>query len=149
MNKKTAIPALCFFLIFGTALFSLNLKRANANRSVTGKTLVLYDADLGTIPSAPLMNFAGFPTGAAAPTYENRVTVLDTTTSGNSTFAGWMPDHYAAVRRYTKTADESILVCCFDFLSTFTSPNFSTPYGECPHCGNNSPLFGYSKAQWP
>ena len=90
MNKKIAFPALCFFLIFGTAIFSLNLKRARATPSEGGKTLVLYDADLGTIPSAPLMNFASFPTAATAPIYENRVTLLDTTTSGNSTYAGWI-----------------------------------------------------------
>jgi len=90
MNKKIAFPALCFFLIFGTAIFSLNLKRARATPSEGGKTLVLYDADLGTIPSAPLMNFGAFPTAATAPIYENRVTLLDTTTSGNSTYAGWI-----------------------------------------------------------
>jgi hypothetical protein len=90
MNKKIVFPALCFFLVFGIAMFSLNLKRASATPSEDGKTLVLYDADLGTIPSTPLMNFAGFPTAAAAPIYENRLTLLDTTTSGNSTYAGWI-----------------------------------------------------------
>jgi len=90
MNKKFTFPALCFFLIFGTVLFSLNLKRAHATLSVGGKTLVLYDAASGAIPTAPLMNFTDFPTGAASPAYANGVTIMDTTTSGSSTYAGWI-----------------------------------------------------------
>ena len=90
MNKKIALPAVCFFLIFGSALCSLNLKRASATSAVGGKTLILYDAAAGSIPAAPLMNFTDFPPGAAPPTYSNGVTVLDTTTSGNSTYAGWI-----------------------------------------------------------
>jgi hypothetical protein len=90
MNKKIAFPVLCFFLIFGSALCSLQLKRANAISSVGGKTLILYDAASGAIPTAPFMNFTDFPPGAASPTYSNKVTVLDTTTSGNSTYAGWI-----------------------------------------------------------
>lgn len=90
MNKKFGLPALCFFLIFGSALCSLNLKRASATSAVGGKTLVLYDANAGAIPAAPLMNFTDFPPGAAPPTYANGVTVVDTTTSGNSTYAGWI-----------------------------------------------------------
>ena len=90
MNNKIAFPALCFFLIFGTALFSLNLKRARATPSVDGKTLVLYDAASGAIPTAPLMNFTDFPTGAASPAYANGVTIMDTTTSGSSTYGGWI-----------------------------------------------------------
>jgi len=90
MNKKIALPTLCFFLIFGSALCSLNLKRASATSAVGGKTLILYDAAAGSIPAAPLMNFTDFPPGAASPTYANGVTVLDTTTSGNTTYAGWI-----------------------------------------------------------
>ena len=56
MNKKTAFPAICFFLIFGTALCSLHLKRASATSSVGGKTLILYDTALGPIlPFKPSM----------------------------------------------------------------------------------------------
>jgi len=36
------------------------------------------------------MNFTDFPTGAASPAYANGVTVLDTTISGNDTYAGWI-----------------------------------------------------------
>jgi len=90
MNKKIALPALCFFLIFGSALCSLNLKRASATSAVGGKTLVLYDAAAGALPAAPLMNFTDFPAGVASPTYENGVTIMDTTTSGSSTYAGWI-----------------------------------------------------------
>ncbi len=90
MSKKIALPALCFFLIFGSALCSLQLKGASATSSVGGKTLVLYDSDGRAIPAAPLMNFTDFPPGAASPTYANGVTVVDTTTSDNNTYAGWI-----------------------------------------------------------
>jgi len=90
MNKKIALPALCFFLIFGSALCSLQLKRASATSSVGGKTLILYDAAAGALPTAPLMNFTDFPPGAAPPAYANEVTVLDTNTSGNNIYAGWI-----------------------------------------------------------
>ena len=90
MNKKIAFSILCFFLIFGSALYSQQLKRASATSPVSGKTLVLYDVATGTIPGKPLMNFTDFPPGAAIPTYSNKVTVLDTTTSGNNTYAGWL-----------------------------------------------------------
>jgi hypothetical protein len=90
MNKKIAFPILCFFLIFGSALCSLDLKPASATPSVSGKTLVLYDSGSGAIPAAPLINFTDFPPGAALPLYTNGATVLDTTTSGGDTYAGWV-----------------------------------------------------------
>jgi hypothetical protein len=90
MNKKIAIPTLCFFLIFGGALCAFSLNQANPTSTVSGKTLVLYDAASGIIPAPPLINFTDFPPGAATPVYTNGVTVLDTTVSGNSTYAGWI-----------------------------------------------------------
>lgn len=69
MNKKIAFPALCLFLSFGSALCSLQLERASATSSVSGKTLILYDAVAGAIPVEPLMNFTDFPPGGASPTY--------------------------------------------------------------------------------
>jgi len=36
------------------------------------------------------MNFIDFPPGAAPPIYENAATLLDTSTSGNETYAGWV-----------------------------------------------------------
>ena len=71
-------------------LFWLELKPANAVSQVNTKTLVLYDAASGGIPSTQLMNFIDFPLGAAAPTYENAGTILDTTISGSETYAGWL-----------------------------------------------------------
>ncbi|MGZ9223661.1 MAG: choice-of-anchor Y domain-containing protein, partial [Anaerolineales bacterium] len=65
-------------------------KPASATSAVGGKTLVLYDAAAGALPTAPLMNFTDFPPGAASPAYANGMTFLDTTTSGNSTYAGWI-----------------------------------------------------------
>ena len=89
MNKKFAFSTLGFILIVATSLFSLNIKLANAVPQVGQKTLVLYDATSGNIPSTQLMNFIDFPLGAATTTYENVATVFDTTT-GNETYAGWI-----------------------------------------------------------
>jgi len=90
MNKKISFSAICFLLIFGTALFSLNLKRASATQASGEKTLILYDAASGETPDAQLMSFFDFPPGDIIQTYENGSTTLDTTTSGNSTYAGWI-----------------------------------------------------------
>jgi len=90
MNKKISFSAICFLLIFGTALFSLNLKRASATQAIEGKTLILYDAKSGITPDTKMMNFFDFPPGDIIQIYENGSTVLDTTTSGNSTYAGWI-----------------------------------------------------------
>ena len=89
MNNKIGILLLCSILIFGT-LLSLDLKNANAVKQVNEKTLVLYDATSGNIPSTQMMNFIDFPPGAATPAYENAVTILDTTRSGSETYAGWV-----------------------------------------------------------
>jgi hypothetical protein len=78
-----------FFLILGNALYSYNLEYASAASLAAGKTLVLYDAASGAVPGTPLMGFTDFPPGAALPTYSNAVTVLDTTTAGRDTYAGW------------------------------------------------------------
>lgn len=90
MNKNIIFPALAFCLILGSSLSSVNLKGANAASLVDGKTLVLYDAASGTIPGAPLMNFTDFPLGAAAPAFVDGRTVVDTTTAGRDTYAGWV-----------------------------------------------------------
>jgi len=90
MNKKFALPAFCFVLILGTTLFSLNLDHTPAAAAFGGKTLILYDAASGIIPPSGTMNFADFPPGAAPPKFENRATLLDTTATGNNTYAGWV-----------------------------------------------------------
>ena len=90
MNKKISFPALCLFLIAGNAFYSFNLQGVNAASSIEAKTLILYDAASGAIPSAPLMSFNDFPPGAALPSYSDLATVMDTATSGNDTYAGWI-----------------------------------------------------------
>lgn len=89
MTKKFSV-LLCAVLILLMAAFSWNLQRANATSQVNSKTLVIYDAASGAIPATGLMNFTDFPFGAAPPIYENQATVLDTTASGNETYAGWV-----------------------------------------------------------
>jgi hypothetical protein len=90
MNKKFGLSAICLILIFGTTLFSSNgLKRASATQAIDGKTLILYDSKSGVTPDTNMMSFFDFPPGNAIPIYENGSTLLDTTTAGNSTYAGW------------------------------------------------------------
>lgn len=89
MNKRITLPMLCF-LFLGSTLFASNPDRVDRIPASSSKTLILYDSDSGTIPAAQLMSFADFPAGAAAPTYELGATILDTTTSGSDTFAGWI-----------------------------------------------------------
>ncbi len=90
MNRNTFISFLSFFLILGSILYSLNPKGANAAFLIGEEMLVLYDAASGAIPGAPLLSFIDFPTGTALPTYAGGVTVMDTTTAGSDTYAGWI-----------------------------------------------------------
>lgn len=91
MNKKTSFRALALFLIFGGTLSSFHLQSVNAApSSANGKTLILYDAASGTIPSAPLMSFIDVPPGNVLPTYSAGVTIMDTITPGRETYAGWL-----------------------------------------------------------
>ncbi|HKI53362.1 MAG TPA: hypothetical protein VJ987_04500 [Anaerolineales bacterium] len=90
MNRKLITPALGLFLILGGVLHSNNLIPVRASNLADGHTLVLYDANLGETPSAPAMNFIGFPTGAASLTYLDGGTVLDTTELGSDAYAGWV-----------------------------------------------------------
>ena len=89
MNKKILFSTICFLLIFGSALFSLNLKDVSATQTNGKKTFILYDVSSGAIPAAQIMSFFDFPPGDIIQTYENGSTTLDTTKSGNSTYAGW------------------------------------------------------------
>jgi hypothetical protein len=78
------------FLIFGSASHFLKPKGVNAAANALEKTLILYDATSGAIPSSPLMSFLDVPSNAAAPIFLDGVTVMDTTTAGMSTYAGWV-----------------------------------------------------------
>ena len=90
MNKRLGFFVICLTLIFGTALFSLNLKHASATQASGEKTLILYDAKSGVTPDTKMMSFFDFPPGDIIQTYEKGSTVLDTTTAGNGTYAGWI-----------------------------------------------------------
>jgi len=87
---KILFPTISLFLISGSSLSAPDLQRVNAVASAAEKTLVLYDSASGTIPGAPLMNFIDLPGGAAMPSYVDGMTVMDTTASGKSTYAGWI-----------------------------------------------------------
>jgi hypothetical protein len=75
--------------MLGNAHYLYKPESASAAPLAGEKTLVIYDAASGTLPTPPLMNFIDFPLGAAQPVYRNGVTVLDTTLSGQETYAGW------------------------------------------------------------
>jgi len=90
MNEKSGFSALCLFLLLGGSVSSFDLQRVITASTVNEKTLILYDANSGTIPSAPLMNFIDVPPGKALPTYSDGVTMMDTTISGKGTYAGWI-----------------------------------------------------------
>ncbi|HEX5838174.1 MAG TPA: hypothetical protein VFY26_10120 [Anaerolineales bacterium] len=77
-------------LILGLTLFSINRNDVRAAPVFTTKTLLLYDAASGAIPSAPLMGFLDFPQNTASLSYSDGTTVLDTTAAGSDTYAGWV-----------------------------------------------------------
>ncbi len=77
-------------LILGLTPFSVNPDGARAAPIPTTKTLILYDAASGDIPSAPLLGFLDFPQNTASLSYTDGTTVLDTTAAGSDTYAGWV-----------------------------------------------------------
>ena len=77
-------------LMLGLALLSVNPNGARAAPFPTTKTLILYDAASGDIPTAPLMGFLDFPQNTASLSYTDGSTVLDTTAAGSDTYAGWV-----------------------------------------------------------
>ena len=84
MNKGKLLSGL-FILIFASAAYSYPPALFS-----DGKTLVLYDAASGDIPSTSVMSFTDFPSGVALPTFSDGATVVDTTISGTDTYAGWV-----------------------------------------------------------
>jgi hypothetical protein len=89
MKKSLLLFSPILLLILGTAFYSRQLIHARAD-AASGKTLVLYDASSGAIPSESLMDFTDFPPGAASLNYSDGATVMDTSPSGMDTFAGWV-----------------------------------------------------------
>jgi hypothetical protein len=90
MNHRVLVTCLFFMLILGSTLHTLNITNVRADTPAGQKTLVLYDAASGAIPSEMLMDFTDFPPGAASLTYSDGAALLDTSPSGSDTFAGWV-----------------------------------------------------------
>jgi hypothetical protein len=84
MNKGKLLSGL-FILSFVSAAYSYYPAVLNAD-----KTLVLYDAASGDIPSTSGMSFTDFPPGVALPMFLDGATLVDTTISGTDTYAGWI-----------------------------------------------------------
>jgi hypothetical protein len=89
MKKRLLLCSPIILLILGTAFYSHQLIQARAD-AAGGKTLVLYDASSGAIPSESLMDFTDFPPGAASLSYADGAALMDTTVQGSDTFAGWV-----------------------------------------------------------
>ena len=87
---RRLLPFLVAVLILGLTPFSVNPNGARAAPFPTTKTLILYDAAFGDIPSAPLLGFLDFPQNTASLSYTDSTTVLDTTAAGSDTYAGWV-----------------------------------------------------------
>jgi hypothetical protein len=90
MTKSIICASLFTFLILDSALYFYPIKNARAASHADGKTLVLYDAASGDIPSKSLMSFTEFPPDAASLAYSDSAAVMDTTISGSDTYAGWI-----------------------------------------------------------
>ena len=90
MNKRLFFPCILLLSILGSTLHSQNFTDVKAASFIEQKTLVLYDAASGAIPSEALMDFTDFPPGAASLAYADGVTIMDTSISGTDTFAGWV-----------------------------------------------------------
>ena len=84
MNKGRLLSGL-FILIFVSAAYSYHPALFS-----DGKTLVLYDAASGDVPSTSVMSFTDFPPGVALQVFSDGATVVDTTISGTDTYAGWV-----------------------------------------------------------
>lgn len=90
IKPKVVFPILVVLFITGSVATIPGLRHVRAAPSAAISTLVLYDAALGAIPAAPLVGFTDFPPGAATPIYADGVTILDTTSAGSDTYAGWV-----------------------------------------------------------
>lgn len=77
-------------LILLTVICSFDLDAIQAVSLVGEKTLILYDADSGSIPDSSMIGFTAFPPEGASRGFEDGSTVLDTTLAGTDTYAGWV-----------------------------------------------------------
>lgn len=113
MKKRILFPILLLLSMLGGLLHPNSLKPAQAAAWTAEKTLVLYDASSGSIPSETLMDFTDFPPGAASLAYSDGTTVLDSGSSGRDTYAGW-------VSSQATTADFPVLDRASGFQLNFT-----------------------------
>ena len=90
MKKRFLFASLFFLFVFVSISPSPYLNNARAASLAVQKKMVLYDASSGSIPSESLMDFTDFPPGAATLTYAEGASVMDTTPSGQDTYAGWV-----------------------------------------------------------
>ncbi|HVF26541.1 MAG TPA: hypothetical protein VNA23_11660 [Anaerolineales bacterium] len=67
----------------------MNLKHVSATQAVGQRTPILYDAASGANPAGQIMSLFDFPPGEIIQTFGDGHTTLNTTKSGNSTYAGW------------------------------------------------------------
>lgn len=90
MNKKLFLPIFFSLLLLGLSALIIipNPTTATPNDNIT---LLLYDAASGTLPQAPLMNFAVLPVGGTTPVYQDNATMLDTM-NNNGIYAGWVSE---------------------------------------------------------
>ena len=89
MKPKVVFRIFVVLFILGSTC-SLRLWPVRAAPFAAIGTLVLYDVASGAIPAAPLVGFTDFPPGAATPIYADGVTILDTSSAGSDTYAGWV-----------------------------------------------------------
>jgi hypothetical protein len=89
MNRKILFPIL-LFLMSGIVFYTSQSDHVRAASPAHGKTLVLYDALSGTVPDPSLMGFTAFPPDAVSLTYSDGAAILDTTSLGVETYAGWV-----------------------------------------------------------
>jgi hypothetical protein len=89
MNRKILFPILVF-LVFGIVFYTSQTDLVRAASLADGRTLTLYDALSGTLPDPSLMGFTAFPPDAVSLTYSDGAAVLDTSSVGAETYAGWV-----------------------------------------------------------
>jgi hypothetical protein len=89
VNRSLIFGILSLLFIAGTSLSAVEVEEVDAASFLAQQTLILFDAATGTPPAAPLMEFTDFPPGAAMIDFSEGA-VLDTTSAGNETYAGWV-----------------------------------------------------------
>jgi hypothetical protein len=127
-QNKPFLICLILLSTLGVSFFSSPFKDVQTDSFAEGKTLILYDAAAGAVPSESFMDFIDFPPGAAFVTFSEAATVLDTTLSSTDTYAGW-------VSGQATTAGFPILDRAAGFLVNFTLQVESEMHGRDTRSG--------------